>query len=186
MMFELSGTIKDFSVDYVTGKANITLSINEKQDLIRCYDEYSHAEKLSFKISKYREKRSLNANAYFWTLCGKLSEKIGIPKIEIYRDYIREIGVYRTVEIDKKAVDTLITSWGLHGIGWIAERVDNSRTKDFVMVNLYYGSSTYNTKQMSRLIDNIVQDCKEQGIETLTPYELEVLKTEWVKDEVRA
>ena len=185
-MYELSGKIKDFSVDFVTGKANMTLLINERQDVINCFDELSQCEKLSIKIAKHREKRSTNANAYFWTLCGKLSEKMGVPKIDIYRDYIRNIGVCRMVEINEKAVDTLITSWGLHGIGWVAEKVDNSQTEGFIIVNLYYGSSTYNTRQMSLLIDNIVQDCKEQGIETLTPAELEILKTEWVKDEVRA
>ena len=44
---------------------------------------------------------------------------------------------------------------------------------------LYYGSSTFDTKQMSRLIDNIVQDCKAVGIETLTPQQLDALKEGW-------
>lgn len=44
---------------------------------------------------------------------------------------------------------------------------------------LYYGSSTFDTKQMARLIDNIVQDCKALGIETLTPQQLDALKEEW-------
>lgn len=185
-MFDVTGKIKDFSVDFVTGKANITFSINEKNDVIKCFDELSQCEKLSIKIAKYRKKRSLNANSYFWLLCGKLSEKMGIPKIDIYREYIRNIGVFRMVEINEKAVDTLITAWQLNGIGWLAERVDKSKIDGFVIVCLYYGSSTYNTQQMSLLIDNVVQDCKEQGIETLTPTELETLKTEWVKDEIQA
>ena len=58
MAYELTGSINNFAIDYKTNKCNITLSINEKQDLINCYDELSQCEKLSVKIDKYKEKRS--------------------------------------------------------------------------------------------------------------------------------
>lgn len=138
-----------------------------------------NAEKLTLKVSKFRKNRSLDANAYMWILCDKLAEKIGITKDEVYRRHIKDIGVFRTVEIDEKAADTLIHSWGLHGTGWIAERLDYSQHDGFTIIALYYGSSTYNTKQMSRLINGIVEDCKDQGIETLTPEELQQLKEAW-------
>lgn len=138
-----------------------------------------NADKLTLKVSKFRKGRSLDANAYMWVLCDKLAEKLGITKEEVYRSHIKDIGVFRTVEIDEKAADTLIHSWGLHGIGWVAERLDHSQHEGFTIIALYYGSSTYNTKQMSRLINGIVDDCKEQGIETLTPDELQQLKEAW-------
>lgn len=138
-----------------------------------------NADKLTLKVSKFRKGRSLDANSYMWVLCQKLAEKLGIMKEEVYRSHIKDIGIFRTVEIDEKAADTLIHSWGLHGIGWVAERLDHSIHDGFTIIALYYGSSTYNTKQMSRLIDAIVQDCKEQGIETLTPDELQQLKEAW-------
>lgn len=134
---------------------------------------------LTVKVSKYRKKRSLNANAYFWQLCGELAYKLGKSKEEIYWEYIKHFGIYRTVEIDEKAVDTMIYMWKSHGLGWIADRLDHGQHKGFVLVNFYYGSSCYNTKQMSRLIDAVVNDCKEQGIETLTPTELEEMKRAW-------
>lgn len=131
------------------------------------------------QIKEHRQKRSLNANAYAWELMGKLAENQGTDKLEIYRHHIREVGVYRQVEINEAAEETLIHSWGLHGIGWIAERVDYTQHEGFVLMNLYYGSSTYNTKQMSRLIDNIVQDCEAVGIPTKTPNEIAKLKALW-------
>lgn len=48
-----------------------------------------------------------------------------------------------------------------------------------------FKSSTYNTKQMSLLIDNIVQDCKAVDIETMTPTELQVIKDAWSRKEMR-
>lgn len=54
-------------------------------------------------------------------------------------------------------------------------------------VNFYRikGSSQYNTREMSRLIDGLVSECKECGIETLTPEELERMMVQYAKkDEV--
>lgn len=73
----------------------------------------------------------------------------------------------------------MIYMWQSHGLGWIAEKLDEGQHKGFVLINFYYGSSSYNTKQMARLIDAVVEDCKEQGIETMSPAELEELKGMW-------
>ena len=184
-MYDLCGIIKDISIDYQTGQPLITLAINQKQAAFHCFDELKNTKKLSIKIDKYRQKRSLNANAYMWLLCGKLAEKLSdttktkYTKESIYIEAIKEIGVFRQVEIDEKAVDTLIHSWGLHGLGWVAEKLDYSKNKGFILVNLYYGSSTYNQQQMARLIDNIVQDCQAVGIETKTPNEIANLISLW-------
>ena len=130
-------------------------------------------------VKPKRKKRSLDANAYCWTLLDKLAEKMVVPKTEIYRQYVREIGGNsETVCVLEKAADKLIDGWGRNGIGWVAERT-TSKLNGCVNVILYYGSSTYDSRQMSRLIDLIVQDCKAQGIETLTPFELDALKERW-------
>lgn len=179
IVFELSGKIQGLAQDFATRRVTLTLSINEEHTARRLFDELRNAEKLSIKVDMFRQKRSLNANSYCWKLIGDLSEKLNIPKEEIYRKYIKEMGVYRKIEIDEKAVDTIIHVWGLNGIGWIAEKVDFAEREGFVSVFLYYGSSTYNTKQMSRLIDSVVTDCKEQGIETKTPAELASLIDLW-------
>lgn len=176
---EVTGNIKDLSLDFQTGKAILTLLINEKQSITAGYDDLKSCDKLSIKLSKYRQKRSLNANSYAWKLMTDIAENQGITKEEVYRKHIKEVGVCRQVEIDEKAVDTLIHSWGLHGLGWFSERLDYGEHDGFILVNLYYGSSTYNTKQMSRLIDNVVQDCQALGIDTKTPEEIENLKSLW-------
>lgn len=176
---KLTGSISDVSVGFTDGRPTLTLYINEKSSLKQCYDELHNAEKLSIEIKKYRKKRSLDANAYLWVLCGKLAEKIGCPKESVYRQHIINAGIYKVAEISENAADTLIKGWQMNGIGWIAERVDYSLTDGFVLVNLYYGSSVYNTKQMSRLLDSIIEDCKEQGIQTATPNEIANMKSLW-------
>jgi len=176
---KLTGKIVDVSVGFLDGKPKLTLEVNEKNDLKLCYDELNGVEKLSIEIKKYREIRSKNANAYLWELCGKLAEKIGSTKESVYRQHILNVGVYKVAEISENAAETLITSWQMNGIGWIAERVDFGAHSGFVLVNLYYGSSTYNTKQMSRLSDSVIEDCREQGIQTETPDEIANMKNLW-------
>ena len=136
-------------------------------------------DKLTLKLSKYRKHRSLDANAYFWKLTGELAEELNTSKEDIYREYIKHYGIYRTVEISEKAADTMIYIWQTHGLGWFAEKLDHGAIDGFILVNFYYGSSVYNTKQMSRLIDAVVNDCKEQGIETLPPSEINGMLEVW-------
>lgn len=185
MSYELTGKIEDFATNFVTGKAQLTLSINETQDLISCYNELNHCEKLSFKIGKYREKRSLDANAYFWVLCGKLAAKTKQNKIDIYRELIRDIGDnFEILPIRSEAVDKFISNWGRNNdgkkrLGWICDILGESKLEGYTNVCAYYGSSTYDTKQMSDLIDNIIYECKEQGIPTETPEQIAKMKSLW-------
>lgn len=131
------------------------------------------------EIKESRKKRSLDANAYFWVLCDKLAEEIRIPKEEIYRQAIRNIGGNNQVVcVPTAAVDKLRQGWSHNGLGWISE-VTESKLPGCTNVILYYGSSTYDSKQMARLIDNIIQDCKAVGIETATPAEIDAMKARW-------
>lgn len=140
----------------------------------------AHKDKpLRVKFTEWREKRSLDANAYCFVLIGKIAEATGVPKDDVYREAVRQLGGnYETVCVMKKAADALCNGWGHNGLGWITEQFP-SKIDGCVNVNLYYGSSTYDTKTMSRLIDNVVQDAKALGIETMTPAELARLEEQW-------
>lgn len=183
-MYELSGKIKDCTLDFRNGNAILTLSINEKSHTLAMCDELRGCEKLSIEIDKYRDKRSNDANRYFWHLCGKLAEKLSEEKVkytkdDIYRKIIKESGIYYDDEVDPDKVKWRRTAWELIGTGWLTERVDFSQDGNKEIIRFYYGSSRYNTKQMSRLIDNVVQDCQAQGIETKTPSEIANMLSLW-------
>lgn len=133
------------------------------------------------EVREYRKKRSLDANAYFWVLCDKLAEATGQPKEAIYRESIRNIGGNsETICIPTAGVEKLRKCWSENGIGWVSDTMP-SKLKGCTTVILYYGSRTYDTAQMSRLIDNVVQDCRAVGIETLPPEKLEALKGAWAR-----
>lgn len=126
-------------------------------------------------IAEDKQKRSRSANNYAWQLLDKLAVKLRKPKTEIYKDMIKEIGGNNEVVcVQNMAVERLINGWKHNGIGWVAE-TEESKIDGCTRVVLYYGSSTYNTEQMSRLIDLIVQECKQCGIETETQQEISLL-----------
>ena len=130
-------------------------------------------------IKEHRKKRSLDANAYCFVLISKIAEKTGVSIETIYRRAVREIGGNNTVVCVKdEAVDALCAGWKSKGLGWQTE-THPSRINGCTNVVLYYGSSSYDTKTMSRLIDNVVQDAKSLGIETMTPCELAALIERW-------
>lgn len=151
----------------------------QTKDARRTLDSLKPGKLYDVEIKEHREKRSLDANAYFWVLVDRLAEKTQIPKTDIYRSYIREIGGNNeTVCIPDKGVDKLRREWERNGDGWLTSTMP-SKLPGCTNVVLYYGSSTYDTAQMSRLIDMAVQDCVEQGIETLPPEKLAGMMEEW-------
>lgn len=177
-MREMTGEFQSiaFTAD---GKPLITFKVNEYHEAVKASQEFAEGVTVGLKVSKQNKKRSLDSNAYFWTLADKLAQRLNIPKSEIYRNAIRDIGgVSDIVCVQNKAVEKMCRGWQREGLGWQTETFD-SKIDGCTNVILYYGSSTYDQQQMTSLIDNIVQDCKAVGIETLPPIELARLTEGW-------
>lgn len=177
-MFELSGKLAYMVGFTASGNPIITLEMNERLEALQMVDSL-HDEVLSIKISKKTKKRSLDANAYCWVLISKLAEKLNISRTEIYRSAIKEIGGNSdTVCVQDKAVHSLCEGWKHNGLGWQTDTFP-SKIEGCTNVILYYGSSTYDTQQMSRLINIITEECRQQGIETKSPEEIESILSQW-------
>ena len=74
-----------------------------------------------YEVKEYKQKRSLDSNAYAWVLLGKLQDKLHIPKEDIYRDLIKNIGSYEIVPVKNEAVERFRQAWSKNGIGWVTE-----------------------------------------------------------------
>ena len=135
------------------------------------------------EIKEHREKRSLDANAYFWVLCGQIAAAVGRSNTDVYRGYVKEIGDnFDVLCVQEKAVNKFCEIWQGRGLGWVTDTTP-SKIGGCVNVIAYYGSSTYDTAQMSRLIDMAVQDCIALEIETKTPDEIARLVSLWESQE---
>ena len=121
----------------------------------------------------------MDANAYMWVLLDRLSAELRISKGELYQRYIREIGgVSDVLCVPNKAVEKFRREWESKGLGWQTDTIP-IRTEGCTGVIVYYGSSSFDTHQMSRMIDSIVQDCQSIGLETKPEEEIKSLLEAW-------
>lgn len=158
------------------GGADITLHVEGVLDPL---DTLMNRD-LRLKLVQWRDKRSNNANKYFHLLSDQLADamRMSKPKMKNYllfhygqkvRDAENNLVVIKT-NADE---DELITRSDLHC--WYLKNA----TDGTPMYVLLEHSRFYDTRQMSILIDGVVAECKEQGIETMTPSEIDELKQRW-------
>lgn len=133
---------------------------------------------LVIETEKYSEKRSLNANRYFWVLCDKIAKKLNTTKEAIYLKQVSHDGVWVDIDVQRDAVPLLKKQFR-----YTEEFIEDSLGDNpVVTVRCYFGSSHYTKAEMSRLIDGIVQEAKELGIDTWTPDEIQRAIAAWEGD----
>lgn len=130
---------------------------------------------LSVEIKPYRVRRSLDSNAYMWLLLGEMAGILNTTKDELYLIMLGRYGVYTHIVVKPSVVEKVKLEW------------KTVKELGVVMVNgsigmqlqCYFGSSTYNTMEMSKLVDGVVMEAKEMGIDTMTNKEISLLNSKW-------
>lgn len=147
--------------------------IGKPEELVRWL--FNQDREKVFEIKEHKQKRSLNANAYAWTLIGKIADAVRSSKDEVYLSMLKRYGQSEMVSV--------ISSIDVHGYFKYYEPCGTSHLqgKDFTHYRIYKGSSEYDTREMAVLIDGIVSEAENLGIETLPPSEVERLKEMWRK-----
>lgn len=162
-----SGKIKDISKDFETNRILLTVELQEqigREELsqIRAQDL------LDITIEKHKKKRSNDANALLWACIRKLASAMRSDKWSIYLLMLKRYGKYTYVCVPPKAVDSLCNQWRETEV--IGEIDINGRKA--MQVLCYFGSSSYNTQEFSHLLDGVISEMQELGIETPQQEEL--------------
>ena len=181
---DLTGKITGITIDFRTKKLNITFQANEDSEQVtEGLQSLTACEKVAVTMKQWKKKRSLDANAYCWLLVSKIASKYRTSKEEIHNLMLSRYG---QPEIDEKTGTPVMFS--------VLEHIDLTKREDihvkavgsgtvsgkrFTHYMLLRGSHTYNTEEMSILIDGVVSEAKELGIETMTPDELARLVAAW-------
>lgn len=156
---------------------NIEITFTAPKSTLRQFDGLKD-KPLTVQVKEFREKRSLSQNAYLWVLLDKLAEKVNRSREFIYKEYVRSYGVFEVLPIRNDAVGSFTSKWGKNGLGWFCEDLGESKLSGYTKLIAYYGSSTYNSKEMTRLIDAVIQDCQELGISTMPLTDIMLLQNE--------
>ena len=160
---EFTGKIQNIAKDWSTGQFNITFTMNEPV-AINEVNEIKDCEKLSVKAVKFRQKRSLDANATLWLCLSRIAQSMTPPvdKWEVYLQMLKRYGKYTYICVKPTVVDAVKEQWReCEVIGEI-----DINGKKAVQILCYFGSSTYNTKEFSVLLDGVISEMKEMGLET--------------------
>lgn len=155
----------------------IELSFTAPKSVLRQFDGLND-KPLTVTVKEFRQKRSLSQNAYLWVLLDKLGAKLNRSKEDIYKIYVKDYGVFETLPIKNEAVERFIKNWSKNGLGWFCDDLGESKLNGYTKLIAYYGSSTYNTAEMTRLIDAVIQDCEEQGIQTMPLSDIMLLQND--------
>lgn len=124
-------------------------------------------------LSEHKEKRSLNANSYCWALVGKIADAGRTSKDEVYLECLKRYGQSEIVSV--------LSDIDVRGFFKYYEEIGRGHVqgRDFTHYKIFKGSSEYDSREMSILIDGIISEAKEMDIETLPPHEVERLKEKW-------
>lgn len=167
---------KDIRMNVTTKGTEITLTTDDKRiDISRLQEATAKGKQLSVEIKQHRKRRSLNANAYLWVLLGKMAEVLRTSKDELYLMMLERYGVYTHIIVKPHVVEQVKAQW--RTVRELGEVIVNGQKG--IQLQCYFGSSTYDTKQMSVLIDGVVSECQELGIDTLPPDEIQMMKNQW-------
>ena len=177
---QTTGIILKTDTDTNTRKLKISLlvDVNNKEVVEKLKSE----NKLCIELKKWRQKRSLDANSYCWVLCDKIAKELCkdgtiVTKEDVYKDAILQIGSFEPFIVQEKTYANFKRIWEKQGLGFLVQEV--SRKDKCIKVNCYYGSSTYNTKEMSLLIEDLIELAKTLNVETKSQSEINSLLKEW-------
>ena len=172
-----TGRFRNVQRDWATGEYIISFTINEPAALNEV-ESIQNVEKLNIEAKQHRNKRSLDANAYAWVLMQKIAEAVNSDKWSVYLQCLQRYSrAFSHVIIKPEAIDRMKALY--RTCVDLGEITVNGRTGHQLQV--YYGSSCFDSKEMAVFINGIVSECKELGIEVLPPYELERMTAEWAR-----
>lgn len=178
---EFTGEVKGIARDWNTNKFNITFSINESS-VVNEIDMLKDS-KLSIKAVKYRQKRSLDANGLLWHCLGEIASSLQADKWDIYLQMLKRYGKYTYIVVRPNVVESVKASWReCEVIGNMRIKVEDSKKDEYidvVQMLCYFGSSTLNTKEFSVLLEGVISEMKEMGLETPLSQDMKRALEEW-------
>jgi len=158
-------------------KPELTITLTDHPEQIKntfpaLVEAIGKGKRLSVTVEPVKRRRSLDANSFLWVVISNIAEVIRSTKEEVYRQLVRDVGKFEIVPIRADAVSEFIRMWSSRGLGWFAEVEGDSKLDGYCRVVVYFGSSVYDSRSFSILIDETVSQAKDLGIETASPDEL--------------
>lgn len=160
---------------------------NKEAELNKLLNKVKDGATLKVEIKEKKPIRSLNANNYCWVLCQEIAEELSkdgvvMTREEVYQAAIKKYSKPKFVPVPNEDVQDWIQLWESRGTGWQAVDIGESKLNGYSKLMLFIGSSTYDTTQMSRLLNGIVEDAKDLGIDVMSEADKALLLERWERE----
>lgn len=143
-----------------TGDLEITFAVSDYNS--KANTEELEKEQYLLEIKKPRSKRSLNQNAYLWSLVHELALKMNEDDMDVYIKLLNETKAkYEILKVLAIAENDLKKCFR------VVKLIKYDTNKDYAYFQCYYGSSTFSSEEMNKLLDTTISWCNELNIPTL-------------------
>jgi|LSQX01.2.fsa_nt_gb hypothetical protein len=159
------------------GDVELLLTVNADKNHIGELIRKANEKPYTVEIAPLKKKRSLDANGYLWVLLQKIAEALHTSKDEIYLEMLARYGVFTHIVVKPNVVERVKDEW--RTVRELGEVTINGKTG--IQLQCFFGSSTYDSKEFSVLLDGVISEAKELGIETLSETEADRMIKEWGK-----
>ena len=171
---KFTGKFQSITQDWSTGQINITFSVNEKS-VLKEIEKIKKIEILVIEVVKFCKRRSKDANALLWDCLEKIAESIHSDKWNVYLMMLRRYGQFTLIKVKPEAVESVKLQWReCEEVGHV-----NINGEDHVELLCYFGSSKYNTHEFSVLLDGVISEMEDLGIQPPTSKEMQVALEKW-------
>lgn len=171
---KFTGKVESVGRDWQTDQLKITFTVNEKSAAAEI-DKIKDEQKLSIEATKYRKKRSLSANALLWACLGEIATVLRTDKWDVYLLMLKRYGKFTYICVKPNVVEAVKAQWReCEEVGKIT-----LNGQEAVQLLCYFGSSTYNTQEMSVLLDGVISEMKEIGLQPPMSSEMKRALEEW-------
>lgn len=178
---ELRGSIKGLASIFLKRKIFIELETDGRLEDI----EKLRGKDLDITFKVHREKRSLDANAFLWSCLGKMGGVLNVPAWDMYLYSLERYGKYTYIQILESAYEDLKRMWRETKVvgDFMSVNMITGEKEKFLEVLCFFGSSTYNSKEFSRLLEGVISDMEQMGLERPTSDEMNALIAELERKE---
>ncbi len=172
---QCKGRLKEVTLSYGSTKTNLTFEIdNLSHDSIEAIKDID----LRIEAVKWRRKRSITANGMLWACIGEIANALGADKWDIYLLMLKRYGKYTYICVKPNVVEAVKQQWReCEEIGKV-----NINGTEAVQMLCYFGSSTYDTKEFSVLLDGVVSEMKHIGLQPPLTEDMKRVLEAWQKE----
>lgn len=163
------------AINFFNGTLSVPIPQVQFNNIVKLQQACEGGKELTFKLDVKRKRRSLDANAYMWVLLDDMAKVMHTDKERLYIEVLKRYGVFTHVVVKPNVVERVIRDW--RAVEVVGDVTINGQKG--TQLRCYFGSHSYDTKEFSRLLDGVISECKDLGIETRPREEIDQMLKEW-------